>query len=284
MIEPSRIAERIFTKAPSGASRIAPMGDEHTELTRTHDPLRAQMLAELLESEGIPVATPGLEHRSMLGVAGGFIEIVVRVPRRDWARAKELMDALDAAPLVEERLDEAPERISYDYREAARLEVRRAPKMRRVAIFAALMLPGGGHLYGGRWREALALALAQCAILVLSFAGLPLGAFVLIATKVADVVGAVWFCERFNRDVEADSMRTRAAGSTSWRAHAAFGAATLSLFWVAFASGPGAALLASKEAIETCEARARCGESVGLCLWRADRGSIESGSRCGVGR
>src|SRR5687767_2910873 len=72
--------------------------NERVELLRMHDPLRAQMIRELLEGEGIAVATPGLEHRAMWGIVGHFVEIVIKVPRGDLERARELIAGLEARP------------------------------------------------------------------------------------------------------------------------------------------------------------------------------------------
>lgn len=67
-------------------------------LCRLQDPVAAGALVSLLDAEKIPSATPGLAHRGMLGFLGAYVEIVVSVPRRDVARARELLAALEATP------------------------------------------------------------------------------------------------------------------------------------------------------------------------------------------
>lgn len=46
----------------------------------SHDPNQAALLKGLLEDHGLVVATPGLEHRAMLGMAGSFMKIPIKVP------------------------------------------------------------------------------------------------------------------------------------------------------------------------------------------------------------
>jgi hypothetical protein len=60
-----------------------------------HDPLQAELLREALVREGIVVACPGLQHRSLLGMVGSFIEIVLRVPATDLERAHQIVDDLE---------------------------------------------------------------------------------------------------------------------------------------------------------------------------------------------
>ena len=66
-------------------------------LATWHDPIVAQMVCELLVDHGIPTATPGLMHRSLFGVAGGFVSIRLEVPEADLHRARELLEAFFGA-------------------------------------------------------------------------------------------------------------------------------------------------------------------------------------------
>src|SRR5687767_1073373 len=78
--------------------------DEDLEiLMRVSDPLRAQMIKDVLEQDGIVVATPGLQHQALLG---GVIDIVIRVPRSELRRAQQLVAAFDSAPIADQESEE----------------------------------------------------------------------------------------------------------------------------------------------------------------------------------
>ncbi|UJR83260.1 DUF2007 domain-containing protein [Sandaracinus amylolyticus] len=236
--------------------------EERVELLRTHEPLRAEMIRELLESEGIPVSTPGLEHRAMVGVMGSYVEIVVQVPRRDRERAQALLDALEAAPIdgpdLRDEDEPREERAVVSYRDAARAPSTVAGKRRRVAAFASMVIPGGGHLYVAQWRSAGIVALVEVLALVLAGAGMPFAIFLLPLAVLGDVLGAIWHCERLaGRDV----VRSK-------RRFAPEIVAAFTAIWVALMMGPGAAWVAGPRTTSVCEAMAECGDvELRECLW-----------------
>jgi hypothetical protein len=248
----------------------AERGEERVELLRTHDPLRGEMLRELLESEGIPVATPGLEHRAMLGVIGGHVEIVVQVPRRDLERARALIAALDAAPLEGPDLrDEDPleERAVVGYREAARAPSTVFGKRRRVAVIASMVLPGGAHVYVSQWRSAALIAAVEIAALVLAGVGVPFAILLLPLAVLADILGGTWHCERMARGETAPSLRR-------------FGpelVATLAAGWVGLMMTPaGASWAAGPRSTLICEYRTECwGTELRACLWETAGSGLE---------
>ena len=151
---------------------------EETEiLVRLTDAVEAGALAELLEAEGIAVATPGLHHRSMLGMVGAYVEIVVRVPRADLARAREILAAQhtsDGAASTAPDDDDAP----------------RTDRLARIAVFAAVTLTfGSGHFYARRNRAGAILLALEGATIALAFA-MPPFAYAILGIVVADVVGS----------------------------------------------------------------------------------------------
>ncbi len=73
--------------------RNEPVPGTFVHLVTLEDPVLAQMLREMLHDHGIPASTPGLMHRSLFGVAGGFVSIRVEVPARHLAHARELLEA-----------------------------------------------------------------------------------------------------------------------------------------------------------------------------------------------
>ncbi len=72
--------------------------DRFAHLVTLEDPVVAEMLRDVLWDHGIPASTPGLMHRSLFGVAGGFVSIRVEVPARHLERARDLMEAFFGAP------------------------------------------------------------------------------------------------------------------------------------------------------------------------------------------
>ncbi len=66
-------------------------------LATLQDPVVAEMVRDLLADHGIPTATPGLMHRSLFGVAGGFVSIRLEVPHSDLSRARRLLEAFFGA-------------------------------------------------------------------------------------------------------------------------------------------------------------------------------------------
>lgn len=130
-------------------------------LLRTEDPLRAQMVTDLLEQEDIPVATPGLVQRSALGALGAFADIVVRVPEEDLDRARAIVAALDEGAPAQDPDDEP---VTYRASRKKPKERTAPVRLARVAVFVAFILPGGGHMYLGRYRPAFVLVALQMAV------------------------------------------------------------------------------------------------------------------------
>lgn len=226
-----------------------------TVLLRTHDTLRARMIAELLEGEGIPVATPGLEHRSMLGMAGAYIEVVLVVPSTDLERARELVAALDASIEDGAEDDEGGEDGAEDDEPRARAERDEPtpePKLKRIAAFAALVFPfGGGHMYVRRFATAGLLAVLQIASWIAMVVGVPAAFLLLPLVVAADYLGAAWHCDR----IAANASAPERGG---WRRFAVPAAAAVVIAWCALGSGPGAALIAGSDARTICRAYVEC--------------------------
>jgi len=233
-------------------------GEETVILARMTDGVEAGTLAELLASEGIPVATPGLEHRSLFGMAGGFVDIVVRVPKKDLARAKELQESLRASTPVE-KSDETPE------------EKPRTDRLRRVAVFTSIWLPfGGGHFYARRWSAGFAFLALQIMTLVLAFEW-PLFWYAMPFTALADMFGAVGL-------IRADQRGLRPI----FPVQLAPLVAVLVVSTIPMARAFAPALLAGPAMTRACERAAECegGQAIGECISHAaDRTFAGLGSR-----
>ena len=140
--------------------------------------MRADMVKNLLEANGIVVATPGLEHRAMFGpIYGAHVDIVIRVPRRRLRTAQRLLSAFDA------------EKPVFD-------DTRRW----RVAGFAALVFPcGGGHTYAGAYTSAAVIFGSQLLALWGVFgAKMPFASVLCMVVTACDLFGSREACERAN--------------------------------------------------------------------------------------
>lgn len=209
------------------------MDGDSAILLRTGDPIRARMIAERLRSEGIEVATPGLEHRSMLGFLGSYVEIVVRVPRAEIERARQLVVELESAEPEAPRRGEPP------------------VPLKRTAAFAALVfaLLGGAHLYVRRWVGAGLVAAAYWAALAAAAYGVPGALLVLPLVFAGDLAAASWHCDRAQRGADPPGILRR------------FGlelAVVAGVVWVLWADGPGVSVLAGAQGRAVCAWHARC--------------------------
>ncbi|RKH61326.1 putative signal transducing protein [Corallococcus aberystwythensis] len=63
-------------------------------LTTCGDASEAALVRSLLEADNIPCIIQGEQHRSMLGVAGAYIELRVLVPARELEHARELLKSV----------------------------------------------------------------------------------------------------------------------------------------------------------------------------------------------
>lgn len=164
-------------------------GDEAEDLVTVvvcHDPNEAALLKGLLEDQGLVVATPGLEHRAMLGMAGSFVKIPIKVPRRDEAEAKALLAALDTE---DGEADEGDDVLPEE-----------APRRRRIALFVACAMTfGTGHFYVRENAAGLLLLVLEAVSLSLLCAGEPLGGVVVFGCVLADIGGSLRAVRRQER-------------------------------------------------------------------------------------
>lgn len=231
---------------------------------RLADPLRAEMIRDLLEDEGIVVALPGLEHRALLGVAGGYVDIVVRVPASDLERARAIVAALDSAEIVRDDDDDGlddedddvereADRDSVTYRESTRGAVRDPVtfhRSKRIAGFAGFWLPlGGAHLYARQYRSAAMLAALMAVSVAAMITGVWLAILLPLAIVALDVAGATWHCDRSTTGV--------APARAAWRRFAAeIALLVVGAWW--FAAPHAATAFAGENARELCRALAGC--------------------------
>lgn len=219
---------------------------EQTEsaiLVRTSDAMRARMIRALLEEEGIPVATPGLEHHSLMPHVGAAIEIVVRVPQGELDRAKKLVVEM------EREVEEEPvPSENAPYREAAKKRPAiLSPRLKRIAVVATFIVPGGGHFYVQRPRRGFVIVAGYLAAFVAMAFEVPSSGYLLAVPWLADVLGAIDGC-----DV------AHGAADTSPRRFAPFAAHALIALWSTLALGPLLPTLAGEESATFCSYVARC--------------------------
>lgn len=231
-------------------------GSESTILLRTSDAMRARMIRALLEEEGIAVATPGLEHHSLMPHVGAAIEIVVRVPGAELARAKKLVEEM------EREVEEEPvPSENAPYREAAKKKASPlAPRLKRIAMVATFIVPGGGHFYVQRPRRAFVVILGYVAAFAAMWFDVPLSGYLLALPWLADAIGAIDGC-----DV------ARGAPDTSPRRFSPLAAHALIAVWSVLALGPLLPTLAGEESVTFCSYLARCeGRDEHRCLLDAE--------------
>ena len=183
-------------------------------ITTTWDPVRAEVVKDILAQEGIAATIAGANHNALLGAAGALIEIRVQVPEDQAVRASEIVSAMDDEEqvLVDES-EEARALASYEhagsgaalagegpYRRApARVRPER-PRLKRVAAFLALAVTfGTGHFYAGAPLSGLAL-LASEAFLLFYGATHPTAMWGFPIVIAADLVGSVVHIERRRRE------------------------------------------------------------------------------------
>lgn len=234
-------------------------GEETVILARMTDAVQAGALRELLENEGISVSTPGMEHRSLLGIAGGYVEILVRVPKKDLARAQELQESIRSSTPVDPPESGAPE------------EKARTDRLRRIALFAAIWLPfGGGHFYARRWGTGFFFLALQLATVACAFVW-PLFWYAIPWVAIADAVGAVRMIGADQRG-EAPDILARMAPVL----------ALVVVLLVPGARGLAPHLLAGDAMVRACRRASECagGEEVDRCIAAAaDRTFAGSGTR-----
>lgn len=180
--------------------------DRFVTLARLHDPVRAELLVDLLDQAKIPVTSVGLNHRALYGMTGGFVEIVLQVPADRLEEARELVASLEAG--AEHDAEDGEDAEDADGKEGGRgarsPSLResgpKAVRLKRIAAFAAFVLPvGGGHFYAGRYRRAVALLLSQVLCIVLAVSRVEVRTIYLFGLGVvADLLGSFEAVEHVN--------------------------------------------------------------------------------------
>jgi hypothetical protein len=217
---------------------------ESVILLRTPDAMRARMVRALLEEEGIPVATPGLEHHSLMPHVGSAIEIVVRVPAGELARARALVEEMERE--VEEEPVPAE---SAPYRETAKTRpAPLAPRLKRVAVVASCIVPGGGSFYVQRYALGAVTIAGYAAVLGAVIAGVPAAIFFVPVVWLGDVLSGVDGCD--------EAKDPKSPGR--WRRGAPPAAIALLGGWASLALGPLLPTLAGDEGLAQCDYEDRC--------------------------
>ena len=121
------------------------MSDTQVLIYTFGDGYAAEMFVELLRSEGISAAATGLQHRGMLGIAGSYIQVPVRVAGVNAEAAQELLTLFQSSSSVES-----------PYRGLSKAEEKEEiPRLKRIALMAAFSVPvGGGHFYARAYPAA----------------------------------------------------------------------------------------------------------------------------------
>lgn len=122
---------------------------------RTTDPMRAQLLAEFLEQQGIPARHVGTRHGAGIGVAQHILKQRIEVPEDRLDEAREVVADFETAHGAEPQTDEADRQLRRrhvaggdgqddDSGAPAPAPVRLS---RILAAGLVPVVPGGGHFY-----------------------------------------------------------------------------------------------------------------------------------------
>lgn len=215
--------------------------DELVIVLRVRDPVRADLIRELLEDDGIAVSVPGAMHRGMLGIEGGFLELPILVPRRHLARAEEIIVATehhdglvtgtdgddaddpsreqarhDAAPDVGGSFSKPSEGRGAPYRAAVVKRTAPSPRLKRISGFIAIAVTfGAGHWYSRETTSGLVITLAQIAAIWVAMAVHPWAIVAVLALVAYDFVGSMRAADRFNagRPLSNNQQAVRSLGA-----------------------------------------------------------------------
>lgn len=82
----------------------------YVELGRFQELAFAEMLCDVLAQSKIPTTKVGANHRSLLGIVGGYVQISIQVPKQHLNEAKSIMLSLQTPSEEFEALmaDESP--------------------------------------------------------------------------------------------------------------------------------------------------------------------------------
>jgi hypothetical protein len=170
---------------------------------RSHDPVLADMLGDLLRQEGIDAHVVGSHSSAIFGAAHSFLQTRIDVPEADAARAVELVAALvaDATPV------DTPRPRPVLAQEA--LPPPRLSAMRAIGI--APLIPGGGHFVARRALVGGAVLIAQLVAIALMVAGdareSVAGAITAVGLLLFDTIGGALAVRSFNRGGRASHAR-----------------------------------------------------------------------------
>jgi hypothetical protein len=173
-------------------------------IARLHDPVRAEMLRELLSRQGIPAAAPGAFHRGLLGPLGAYIVIPLQVPARHEARARALLADVQAPEKGWEVIDEngrQPAGRTLGWEPEGDAEERGPrPRIKRIAAFCAVgMTFGCGHFYARAMVAGGLLLAAELGVLLLGVPGGTWLTFLALPFLIGvDLVGSALAVDRHN--------------------------------------------------------------------------------------
>jgi len=166
-----------------------------------HDPTVAGLRRAVLEDAGIVVATPGLEHRALLGMVGSYIEIKLQVRRRDLEQARGLLEALDDPDEILEPVgDPVPPAGVGPYRGGGGgAEGYDDARLKRVSAFCSLVLTlGTGHFYARESNSGWLILLLEVVALVVAANVYPGAVLAVPMLVLYDLFGGFAAVDRYN--------------------------------------------------------------------------------------
>lgn len=217
-------------RAEGGARDIDEVLLDSVLLETTSSPMRAAMVRNILESEGIPVATPGFHVSAATGLNLTF-DIQIRVPRDELAHARDVL--LERGALSSKITVKTPRRWLF------------------AAAVALVPGFGLGHVHAGAYASAAVLFLAEVVALTVSDrSGVAFAGLTVLFPIAGDLIGSRAACARANA-----SVPTR-----TWLSGGAMLGAALVPVYLGVMGMWGGAFFAGPSGRTMCEMFARCAD------------------------
>jgi len=164
------------------------MGERYTTIYRTHDPVEAEMVEDVLAQNELHPHLIGTRSAALIGVSQQILALRIEVPEQEAQEARALIEALLGEPQEQDLVEDAatPTEAADDP-----LPPVARRKSRVIAAGVVSVLPGAAHFYVGRpWTAALLVLLAVTGmVMMIAIEGAVAGATLLVGEICVDLIG-----------------------------------------------------------------------------------------------
>lgn len=185
------------------------------------NPIEAEILCDLLQQQGIQARLLGTRNAAMLGAGQHIFALRIEVPTEEAVEASALVHAFAAESanglVPEEEAGPRPAELSEDEGEwEADESAGPTPRRRFPAAGAALVIPGGSHLYLGRsWTAvwfACSFGVAFYVFASFGTRGFFTGISMMASVVLLDLFRGQWLLHRINRGARAGALQQHIDG------------------------------------------------------------------------